>query len=265
MLTETVSNPSLSFNRSSNDPAAAASPAGRLAGPGGRTRDSTPKAIADVACASILIVLAAPIILVVMLLVRLTSRGPALYTQTRLGLGGRSFTIYKVRTMRHDCERLSGPRWATEGDPRVTFLGRFLRRAHLDELPQLWNVLRGEMSLVGPRPERPELVRQLERAVPRYRERLRVRPGITGLAQVQLPPDSNLAGVRRKIACDLLYLERMGPALDLKILLATAAKLAGIPAAITVRWLRLPVAPLEELEHTDGVDSQGIIATRPAG
>src|SRR5439155_12868491 len=117
-----------------------------------------------------------------MLLVKLTSRGPALYTQTRLGRNGRPFTIYKLRTMQHRCESLTGARWSTPGDPRITPVGRFLRKTHLDELPQLWNVLRGDMALVGPRPERPEFVPQLEQAVPHYRDRLLVRPGVSGLA-----------------------------------------------------------------------------------
>src|SRR5206468_10815773 len=139
---------------------------------------------------------------VLMLLVRATSRGPAIFKQVRLGRGGRPYALYKIRSMAHDCERLTGPRWATAKDPRVTPLGRFLRRSHLDELPQLWNVIRGEMSLVGPRPERPEFVARLERQVPGYRERLGILPGITGLAQVQLPPDEDLDHVRRKVACD---------------------------------------------------------------
>ena len=105
----------------------------------------------------------------------------------RLGKNGRPFRLHKIRTMRHDCEKATGPRWAVPGDPRITPLGRFLRQTHLDELPQLWNVLRGEMSLVGPRPERPEFVPDLEQAIPHYRDRLLVRPGVTGLAQVQLP------------------------------------------------------------------------------
>ena len=149
--------------------------------------------------AAVLLVPAAPVMLVVMGLVRLTSPGPMIYRQTRLGRGGRPFTMYKIRTMIHDCERLTGARWLTPGDCRVTPIGRFLRATHLDELPQLWNILRGEMSLVGPRPERPEIVPQLERVLPAYRERLRVRPGVTGLAQVQLAPDTDLESVRRKL------------------------------------------------------------------
>jgi lipopolysaccharide/colanic/teichoic acid biosynthesis glycosyltransferase len=164
-----------------------------------------------------------------MVLVRLTSRGPALYKQVRVGLEGRPYLILKLRTMRHDCERSTGPQWAKARDPRATALGRLLRSTHLDELPQLWNVLRGEMSLVGPRPERPEFVRELERVVPHYRDRLRVRPGITGLAQVQLPADEELGGVARKVAYDVYYVDRIGAWLDLRILVATALKMAGNP------------------------------------
>jgi lipopolysaccharide/colanic/teichoic acid biosynthesis glycosyltransferase len=157
-----------------------------------------------------------------------------------LGCGGRRFTIYKIRTMTHDCERYTGPRWSVTGDGRATRVGRVLRRLHLDELPQLWNVLRGDMSLVGPRPERPEIAGPLARALPGYGRRLAVRPGLTGLAQVQLPPDEDLAGVARKLALDLDYVRRMGPWLDLRILAATALKLAGVPAGWRVALLALP-------------------------
>jgi len=135
--------------------------------------------------------------------------------------------ILKLRTMYHDCELETGPQWAKARDPRATPLGRFLRASHLDELPQLWNVVRGEMSLVGPRPERPEFVRDLERVIPNYRGRLRVRPGITGLAQVQLPPDADTDGVARKVAYDVYYVERISLWLDLRILIGTALKMAG--------------------------------------
>src|SRR5205823_316253 len=113
-------------------------------------------------------------------------------------------------------------RWSIPGDPRVTLIGQVLRRTHLDELPQLLNVLRGDMSLIGPRPERPEFLPELEAAFPRYRDRLAVRPGVTGLAQVQLPADSDLDSVREKLRHDLYYIQHLGPWLDLRILICTA-------------------------------------------
>ena len=139
-----------------------------------------------------LLVLTAPVILAAIVLVRLTSAGPGIYSQTRLGLNRRPFTIYKIRTMGNNVEARGGIRWATSRDPRVTRIGRFLRATHVDELPQLWNVLRGEMALVGPRPERPEIIAQIEPLIPGYGVRLTVLPGVTGLAQVQLPPDSSV-------------------------------------------------------------------------
>ena len=187
-----------------------------------------------------LLLLTAPIVIVAMVLVRLTSRGPALYQQERLGLGGEVFTIYKIRTMHRDSERHSGATWSLPGDPRITPVGRVLRSTHLDELPQLINVLLGEMSLVGPRPERPEFLPRLERAFPDYRRRLAVRPGVTGLAQVQQPPDTGLESVRRKLAYDLSYVDGMGPWLDLRIILATPLKCLGVPFAWIAVVLRLP-------------------------
>jgi lipopolysaccharide/colanic/teichoic acid biosynthesis glycosyltransferase len=173
-------------------------------------------------------------------LVRLTSHGPAFYSQMRLGRGGRPFRIYKLRTMVHDCEKEGGARWSTPGDPRVTRLGAFLRRSHLDELPQLWNVLKGDMSLVGPRPERPEFVPRLEQAIPGYRLRLAVRPGVTGLAQVQLPPDTDLDSVRRKLTYDLHYIRHRGFWLDVRLILWTALQLCGVPCGWLGRILPLP-------------------------
>jgi lipopolysaccharide/colanic/teichoic acid biosynthesis glycosyltransferase len=192
-------------------------------------------------------VLTLPLLLLAVLLVKLTSRGPVIYSQTRLGLRGRPFTIFKLRTMIHECESLTGACWSTPGDPRVTAVGHFLRRTHLDELPQLWNVLRGDMSLVGPRPERPEFAPQLERAVPHYRERLLVRPGVTGLAQVQLPPDSDLESVRRKLAYDLYYVQRWGLWLDLRLILCTAFKMVGVPFGGLRALFRIPRK--ETIEH----------------
>jgi lipopolysaccharide/colanic/teichoic acid biosynthesis glycosyltransferase len=193
----------------------------------------------DLTVALILLVLAAPILIAAMVLVKLTSRGPFIYTQTRLGRNRRRFTIYKIRSMTHNCEQLSGPCWSSGDDPRVTPVGRFLRRTHLDELPQLWNVLRGEMSLVGPRPERPEFVEALEKAVPRYAERLKVRPGLTGLAQIRLPPDTDLLSVRQKLIYDLHYVERRDLWLDLRILLGTGLFCLGVPFTASCRLLGL--------------------------
>ena len=141
------------------------------------------KRIVDVGAALVLMVLAAPVVLIAALLIKLTSRGPVIYTQTRVGKGGQPFTIYKLRSMYHDCERYTGAQWSRRGDLRVMPIGRLLRRLHIDELPQLWNILKGDMSLVGPRPERPEFVPQLELAIPHYRERLLVLPGVTGLCR----------------------------------------------------------------------------------
>jgi lipopolysaccharide/colanic/teichoic acid biosynthesis glycosyltransferase len=190
-----------------------------------------------------------PLVTLAYLMVRLTSRGPGLYTQTRVGMNGRTFLIYKLRTMYEDCERWSGPKWSEPDDPRVTTFGRFLRRSHLDELPQLWNVLRGDMTLVGPRPERPEIVARLETEIPRYRERESICPGVTGLAQIQLPPDTDLESVRRKLAFDLYYIRGAGSWLDLRILLATVLKVAGVPNIRYCRWLRIPTTVVGNHEY----------------
>lgn len=198
------------------------------------------KYAADFVLAALLTVPAVPLILVAALLVKLTSRGPAFYTQTRVGEDGRLFPIWKIRSMIHNCESLTGPRWSMPGDPRVTRVGAFLRASHLDELPQLLNVLRGEMSLIGPRPERPEFVPELERELPGYWQRLTIRPGVTGLAQVQLPPDSDLTSVRRKLAHDLYYIRHLSPWLDLRLLLCTGAYALGLPFGVAGKLLDIP-------------------------
>ena len=149
------------------------------------------------------------------LAIRLDSAGPVLYRQARLGRGAREFVMLKFRTMVDGAERRTGPVWAARGDARVTRVGRVLRRMHLDELPQVVNVVRGEMSLVGPRPERPALAARIEREVPGFAARLRVRPGIAGLAQARGAGHRN---PRRKLRYDLLYIEAMGPWLDAKLL-----------------------------------------------
>jgi lipopolysaccharide/colanic/teichoic acid biosynthesis glycosyltransferase len=194
----------------------------------------------DLPLAALILLFSSSFILIAMLLVRLSSRGPAIYSQNRLGRRGRPIRIYKIRTMYNDSERETGPVWSVPGDPRVTPIGRFLRWAHLDELPQLVNVLRGEMSLVGPRPERPELAGPIERALPAYRRRLAVRPGLTGLAQVLQSPDTDLLSVRRKLNLDLYYLERMSFWLDLRVLVGTVLKCSGVPFDTIRRVLRFP-------------------------
>lgn len=175
--------------------------------------------------ALILVVLSGPGVLVLALLVKCTSPGPAFYLQTRLGKGGRLYRIIKLRTMGHHAEAQTGPVWAAKHDCRVTPLGNVLRRMHLDELPQLWNVIRGEMSLIGPRPERPEIALRLRPNIAGYDGRTAVRPGITGLAQMLVPADDpndvSLAGVRRKVAHDLFYVRELSFMLDLRIACST--------------------------------------------
>jgi lipopolysaccharide/colanic/teichoic acid biosynthesis glycosyltransferase len=201
----------------------------------------------DYVLCAMLAVASAPILLLAMLVVRLTSRGPATYTQTRVGYGGRTFTIYKIRTMIHNCESLTGPRWSEPGDPRVTPVGNILRKFHIDELPQLLNVFKGEMSLVGPRPERPEFVTKLAREIPHYQARHAVFPGITGLAQLFLPPDTEVAHVERKLVYDLHYARNAGLLLDLRVIFATGLKVLGLPG----RWLRGLVLRQEIVEEEE--------------
>lgn len=174
-----------------------------------------------------LLALCTPVIAVAAVLVKLTSHGPAFYLQTRVGKDGRQFTLYKLRTMVDDAEALTGPVWADDGDPRVTPLGRFLRDTHVDELPQFVNVLLGHMSLVGPRPERPEIAAKLQWHFEQYTDRQSIHPGIAGLAQLRLPPDSTLESVRRKLLYDLYYVQFADPWLDTRIFLVTCFRLVG--------------------------------------
>jgi lipopolysaccharide/colanic/teichoic acid biosynthesis glycosyltransferase len=214
----------------------------------GRERSHGWRRVLDVTIAVVSLVALTPLFLVVALLIKTTSKGPVFYRQTRVGLERRNlerragpiqgprdrrqsdrrlavahgypFRIVKFRTMVADAEA-SGPRWSTQDDPRITRVGRLLRAARLDETPQFWNVLRGDMSIVGPRPERPFFVDQFVQRIPRYRERLRVRPGITGQAQVTLAYDSSIDDVVRKLEQDLLYIEQRSMARDLSILVRT--------------------------------------------
>jgi lipopolysaccharide/colanic/teichoic acid biosynthesis glycosyltransferase len=214
------------------------------------------KVMVDIVVALVLLAITLPLILAAAILVKLTSRGPVLYSQTRLGRHGKPYSIHKIRTMFYNCESLTGPKWSTPGDSRVTLVGRFLRKTHIDELPQLWNVLRGEMSLVGPRPERPEFAAGLEKVLPLYSNRLLARPGITGLAQVQLPPDIDIKSVRRKLAHDLYYVRTLSLWLDFRILLATAFGVLMVPVGLTRFLLALPGGSPVELTYEQ--DAAGI-------
>ena len=183
---------------------------------------SMAKRTADVTIGSVALLVGLPLMALLAVAVRLTSRGPVLYHQTRVGLNGRLFTVHKFRTMRDDAEADTGPVWATKaGDSRVTFIGPFLRRTRLDELPQLFNVLSGEMSLVGPRPERPEFVRDLTDQIPYYRQRHVVRPGLTGWAQVMYTYGASVEDALQKLQYDLFYIKNMSFALDLYIIFQT--------------------------------------------
>lgn len=164
-----------------------------------------------------------PLMVLVGIAVRLTSKGPALYTQRRLTLGGRYFVIYKFRTMTTCAERKSGAKMADQGDVRVTALGRLLRRSRIDELPQLLNVVIGDMSLIGPRPERPEIAIELRRELPRMQERINVKAGLTGLAQINLGYVSTPETYKEKLKLDLYYINNYSLFLDLKIAIKTIA------------------------------------------
>jgi Undecaprenyl-phosphate glucose phosphotransferase len=173
----------------------------------------------DLGLASLGLVLLAPVLGLVALLIRLTSPGAVFYRQERMGLDGRSFQMYKFRSMVVDAEAESGPVWASEGDERRTLVGRVLRRFSLDELPQLWNVVRGDMSLVGPRPERPYFVQQFKTMIPQYMLRHKVKSGMTGWAQVNgLRGNTSL---EKRIEYDLYYIQNWSVALDIKILFLT--------------------------------------------
>ncbi len=188
------------------------------------------KRVMDLLMSLIMLALVAPLVPLVILAIRLDSPGPIFFRQVRVGCGGKLFKIIKFRSMRQDAEAGTGAVWAGDRDPRITRVGRFLRRSRLDELPQLWNVLVGDMSFVGPRPERPEFDEQLEREVPFYRARRAVRPGLTGWAQVQYRYGNTMTDALRKVEYDLYYIKNESLYLDWLILLRTVAvvlKLGG--------------------------------------
>ncbi len=189
--------------------------------------------------AAVALFVALPLLLLIAIAIKFTSRGPVFYTQERVGLdrrtvngqressrrsrdlGGQPFTIYKFRTMRVDAEAHSGAVWATQNDPRVTPVGRFLRQYRLDEIPQLLNVMRGEMNIVGPRPERPTIFAELREHIKEYPLRQRAKPGITGLAQIHLHYDRSMDDVRTKVRFDLEYIRRRSLWEDVRIMLQT--------------------------------------------
>ena len=175
----------------------------------------------DIGISLALLVASAPICALIALLIRLDSPGPILFRQVRVGRNGKEFELIKFRTMRQDAESTTGPVWAKEHDDRITPLGNFLRKVRLDELPQAWNVLRGEMSLIGPRPERPHFVSMLNERVPFYSLRHCIKPGITGWAQVLYPYGASVADAYEKMQYDLYYAKHMSLRFDLKILFQT--------------------------------------------
>jgi lipopolysaccharide/colanic/teichoic acid biosynthesis glycosyltransferase len=193
-----------------------------------------------------------PVILVLWLAVKATSPGTGFYTQSRVGLGGKVFKVVKLRSMCLNAELGGKCRWSNKADRRITPLGKILRKLHLDELPQLWNVACGEMSLVGPRPERPEITVFLEQRIPRYHSRHRVKPGITGLAQVNLEPDEHINSTRKKQILDLRYIQNSSISLDLRLLFATSLRVIGIPGSVAMK-----VARLEQEIHNDELHAVG--------
>jgi lipopolysaccharide/colanic/teichoic acid biosynthesis glycosyltransferase len=206
------------------------------------------KRIFDFVISLIAFVIFLPVIAICAIAVRVSSRGPAFFCQQRLGYRGRVFTLIKLRTMVADAERETGPVWSGSDDPRVTRLGRFLRDTHFDELPQLLNVLKGDMSLVGPRPERPEIAVGIEQRIPLFSDRLSELPGVTGLAQVRLPPDCDEPGLQRKLAHDLYYIKYGSLGMDFSILLATGMQfVSSIVRGVSSFW-SLPSRQRVELE-----------------
>lgn len=191
----------------------------------------------DYSFSALVLILFSPLYLLIALGVKLTSRGPVFYTQERIGKDGKCFKIIKFRTMVENAEVKTGPVWAQQSDARLTRFGKFLRDHHFDELPQFINVLKGEMSVIGPRPERPIFVNQFSREIAGYQKRLLVKPGITGLAQTRQRYDVTLDDVKHKLAMDLMYIKEMCWKVDLRIFLQTlrvifTGKLYSAPSLI---------------------------------
>ena len=192
-----------------------------------RLQNSPARRLVDIGVSALAAVALAPVMAIVALAIKLDTPGPVFYRQVRVGEGGRRFVIIKFRSMRTDAESTGAPQWAAESDPRITRVGRFIRRCRIDELPQLWNVARGEMALVGPRPERPELVAEIARQLPFYEPRHLVRPGITGWAQVYAPYAASVEETLEKLSYDLYYVKHQSFATDAGIMLSTLGVMAG--------------------------------------
>ncbi|MCM8774665.1 MAG: sugar transferase, partial [Candidatus Omnitrophica bacterium] len=182
------------------------------------------KRIFDLTVSFLGIVFLSPLFLIITILIKIDSYGPVFFRQERVGENGRLFTMLKFRTMRNGAELETGPVWADDNDPRITGIGRFLRKSHLDELPQLINVFKGEMSIIGPRPERQVFLDMISKHIPHFRERLKVKPGITGLAQVRYRYGASIKDAGRKLKYDLIYIKRMCWFLDFQILLWTLGR-----------------------------------------
>jgi sugar transferase (PEP-CTERM system associated) len=179
------------------------------------------KRLVGLTLSTAMLVLLSPLLLVVALAIRMESKGPAIFKQERVGEDGETFTLYKFRSMRTDAEKQTGPVWAEEDDPRITRVGRIIRKVRIDELPQLWNVLKGDMSFVGPRPERPFFVEQLKKKIPYYNERFAVKPGVTGWAQIKYPYGSTEKDALEKLKYDLYYIKNMSVIMDLMVIFHT--------------------------------------------
>lgn len=183
--------------------------------------EKTIKRMMDITVSTIFLIFTFPVTLITSIIVKLESEGPVLYSQERVGMNGRPIKIYKFRSMVKDAEKKSGPVWASQNDPRITKVGAFLRKTRIDEIPQMINVLKGEMSLVGPRPERAFFVEKLSKEIPLYKRRLSVRPGLTGWAQVKHKYDESIDDVKTKLKYDLYYIENMSIRMDINIMLRT--------------------------------------------
>ncbi|MCB0730856.1 MAG: undecaprenyl-phosphate glucose phosphotransferase [Ignavibacteriae bacterium] len=179
------------------------------------------KRIIDLIFSVATLIITFPFTLIVAILIKLESKGPIIFKQKRTGQNGKEFNVYKFRSMVQDAEKLSGPVWSTKDDPRITKVGKFIRKVRIDEIPQMLNVLKGEMSFVGPRPERPYFVEKLSKEIPLYKRRLKVRPGITGWAQVKHKYDETIEDVQTKLRYDLFYIENMSLRMDFKIIFRT--------------------------------------------